>query len=157
MPWRKKSPISKDCGISIRPLDSSDLKTVIRLGEEAAMGTLDTFKDTTIACDDTGEIIAFLRLNHIDEVHYVNPLVVAPLWQGKGIGSALMFHVLEQKRELRFVARGSSVPFYQKLGCEMIPWELISPQIVSDCDGCEREKTCDPHPMRMTLQDQRYE
>lgn len=134
----------------IRPFENGDTDRVVALGEDASMGTLEGFDNTLVAEYDRSGIVAFIRLNFYDETHYVNPIVVDPAWQKKGVGRCLMEEALSATEELRFVARGDSIPFYQRLGCEQIPWDMIAPEVAQDCDGCEMKLTCHPQPMRMT-------
>lgn len=133
----------------LRPLRPDDGKRVVFLGEAADMGTLDITVETTVATDAEDNVIGFLRISTHGGIRYVNPIVVDPSWHGKGVGTALMQQAVFRYGEVRFVARGSSRRFYEKLGCEAIPWSMIAPEIMSDCDGCDRAETCAPCPMRL--------
>lgn len=113
------------------------------------MGTLDPNPETTVATDAEGTVIGFLRITAHGGISYVNPIVVDPPWHGQGVGTALMQRVADRYGEVRFVARGASRRFYEKLGCEDIPWSMIAPEITSDCKGCDKAETCAPCPMRL--------
>lgn len=136
-------------GFRLRPLADGDGEQIVGLGEAADMGTLELHLETTVAVNAGNRVIGFLRISTYGHVRYVNPLVVDPSWRGYGVGTALMRQVACRYGDLRFVARGSSRPFYEKLGCDAIPWSMIAPEIASDCDGCDRADTCGPFPMRM--------
>jgi predicted N-acetyltransferase YhbS len=133
-------------GTTLRALKSEDVDRVLSLGEEAQMGILKNLDAVTVAVNEQDEVLGFLRITSIDGICYVNPVVVAPQWQGRGIGRNLMLNALEKYDELRFVSRSSCIDFYVKLHCETIPWDMISPQIAQDCEDCEL--MCSPQPMR---------
>lgn len=136
-------------GLIIRPFKPKDQEAVVALGEASGMGTLTDFENLTVIMHKTDVLIGFIRIHSFSGVAYVNPVVIDNDWQGLGLGKLLMKRSLECYRELRFVARGSAVPFYESLGCTTIPWEMIAPEIAADCDGCDQAKTCNPLPMRM--------
>lgn len=134
---------------TIRPLQKSDIASVNKLSIEANMGEL-TLNDTTlIATDSNGFVIGFLRIMHHDGDAYVNPVVVDPTWHHKGVGTSLMNAALRREGTLLFVARGKAVGFYERLGCEAVPWSRIASAIAQDCAGCDIASSCNPYPMRM--------
>lgn len=137
---------------SLHPKLPQDESAIIKLAQAAGMGTLTHLDETTVAADKHTNPIGFIRLTMYGQIYYVNPVVVDPLWQGRGVGTALMLNALQNTNELRFVARGYSVGFYEHLGCECISWDLIAPEIASDCEECELAATCNPTPMRMRSQ-----
>ncbi|MEE0706078.1 MAG: GNAT family N-acetyltransferase [Adlercreutzia sp.] len=94
-------------------------------------------------------ILGFIRLLEDAGQWYVNPVVVDSSYRREGLGAALMLFAHKRYGELRFVARGYAVPFYEALGCENIPWDVIAPLVADDCDGCSMLATCHPQPMRL--------
>ena len=57
--------------------------------------------------------------------------------------------VRERYGGIRLVSRGSSLAFYRALEYADIDWELIAPEIASDCDGCPMREECKPQPMEI--------
>ena len=84
-------------------------------------------------------------------IAHVNPVVTYPTWRGYGVGRALMDEALERHGELRFVARGASVGFYEKLGYRAIPWEDVCLDVAEDCRICTLVDECKPQPMGKKL------
>lgn len=140
----------------IRPFQQADQPRLVELGQHEDMGTLEGFETTLVAEGTEGEtagvILGFCRLRTFGGIAYVNPVVVDPAFRGRGIGEALMREACAQYGELRFVARGYAVPFYQGIGCTDIDWSEIAPEVASDCDDCTLFETCHPRPMRMLPQ-----
>lgn len=134
--------------LSVRPADAGDAPFIARLAAEADMGELSNRGCMYIA-ECASESVGFIRLLEDSGVWYVNPVVVDAAHRRKGIGEALMRFARNRVGELRFVARGYAVPFYEALGCEALSWEAIAPLVADDCDGCEMLPDCHPRPMRM--------
>ncbi|MCL1799352.1 MAG: GNAT family N-acetyltransferase [Eggerthellaceae bacterium] len=103
------------------------------------------------AADPDGQVVAFIRLI-LDEACgcHVNPVVVYPTWRRFGVGKALVEHALARYGELRLVSRGSSLAFYEALGFEEVPWDMICAAVAHECDECEIRPTCNPIPVRKT-------
>lgn len=134
--------------LSVRPADPGDASFIARLAAEAAMGELSD-RGCVYVAERAGESMGFIRLLEDSGTWYVNPVVVDAAHRREGIGEALMGFARDRVGELRFVARGYAVPFYEALGCETLPWEAIAPIVADDCDGCEMLPDCHPQPMRM--------
>lgn len=149
------SPAEKSCNTApaqdaflIRPPAPEDVNRIAALAEEADMGELSDRGVTWVAERDH-YILGFIRLLEDAGQWYVNPVVVDSSHRREGVGAALMRFARQRYGELRFVARGYAVPFYEALGCEDIPWESIAPLVADDCDGCSMLATCHPQPMRL--------
>lgn len=139
---------SERAPLLVRPADAGDAPLIARLAAEADMGELSNRGCVYVAeCAD--ESVGFIRLLEDSGVWYVNPIVVDAAHRRKGIGEALMRFARNRVGELRFVARGYAVPFYEALGCETLSWEAIAPLVADDCNGCEMLPDCHPQPMRM--------
>ena len=132
----------------LRPATNKDAPAVAQLAAEADIDELSERGHLFVA-DDGERVVAFIRLVEAEGCWYVNPVVVARPLRRRGIGAALMGFARECFGELRFVARGYAVPFYEALGCEKVSWDAIAPLIAADCDGCEMAPTCNATPMRM--------
>ena len=131
----------------IRAVAPSDEPIIVQLAEDAGMGTLSTIECSLVAEEDD-HVLGFVRITTVDEQAYVNPVVVSPAARKRGVGRALMDAARDLHGELRFVARGGALPFYESLGCERIDWDDVAGTIASDCPACKDLKTCGPVPMR---------
>lgn len=136
---------------TIRPATQADWPAVLQLAATAHIDQLSAGRKTFVAEQDS-EIVGFIRLVESNGIWYVNPVVVDPSMQRKGIGRQLMQFANKQFGELRFVARGYAVPFYEALSCEPIAWDQIAPIVADDCTECDMQETCFPVPMRMPAQ-----
>lgn len=149
------SPAEKSCDTApakdafcLRPAAPEDAARIAALADEADMGELSDRGVTWVAERDH-HVLGFIRLLEDAGQWYVNPVVVDSSYRREGLGAALMRFARQRYGELRFVARGYAVPFYEALGCEDIPWESIAPLVADDCDGCSMLATCHPQPMRL--------
>lgn len=112
------------------------------------MDTLPGVEGITVAVNAADEPVGFIRLQKgADGVAHINPVVTYATWRGYGVGRALVEDALVHEGELRLVARGYSIPFYEKLGFEEISWDDIAPEVAAECDGCEIREECGPLPM----------
>ncbi len=133
---------------SIRPAQDDDLETIEAYAAMEGMGPIVSVDNISVAVNDGGDIVGFIRLAVSDEgVWHVNPVVTYPTWRGYGIGRMLVEDALDRCGELRLVARGSSLPFYEALGFEPVAWEAIHPPIAAECAECELYDECGPHPV----------
>lgn len=131
----------------MRIAEERDAGAIVALAEQAGMGTLSTI-DGSLVAEEYDRILGFVRISIIDGIAYVNPVVVSPDAQRTGVGHALMEAARDEHGELRFVARGGALPFYEALGCERIGWGEIAEAIASDCPTCNDLESCGPVPMR---------
>ena len=112
------------------------------------MDTFDELDDVTVAVNDAGEPVGFIRIVvGSNGVAYVNPVVVYPTWRGLGVGRALTDAVQERYGELRLVSRGAARPFYERMGFTACGWDMIVPGVSEDCDHCSWREECAPQPM----------
>lgn len=138
----------RDATVKPREATPADAKAIAALAAEASVGELsDRGRSFVVECE--GTVAGFIRLVKAEGCWYVNPVVVASDHRRTGLGALLMRFARDRFGELRFVARGYAVPFYEALGCEQIGWDAIAPIIAADCDGCEAAPTCRATPMRM--------
>lgn len=135
--------------VVLRAAVAGDAAAVAQLAAEARIDELSDRGRIFVAADGAGHVVGFIRLVDAEGCWYVNPVVVTRSLHRRGIGAALMTFARARFGELRFVARGYAVPFYEALGCEPVGWDAIAPIIAADCDGCEMAPTCNATPMRM--------
>lgn len=137
---------------TIRDACDEDLSTLNAYNYAEGMDALPSVENIRVAVNATGEIVGYLRLAFSPEgVAHVNPVVTYPTWRGYGVGRALMEEALERYGELRFVARGTSVGFYERLGYRAIPWDEVCLDVAEDCRGCTLVEECKPVPMGKKL------
>lgn len=135
-----------------RDMQKDDLPLVNALGGSEGFGQVQPDDAVRVAVNEDGEIVGFLRLafGEQGEAH-VNPVVVYETWRRFGVGRTLLNEALRTYKELRLVARGWTIPFYEALGFEPCNWEDISKTVAAECDGCEMRGGCHPQPMSMRL------
>ena len=134
---------------SIRDAAESDLPAINAMSAAEGMGAAEATDVVFVAVNADGEAVGFIRLAHDEEQGWhINPVVVYPTWRRHGVGKALVAYALDRFGELRLVSRGTSRAFYEALGFEAVPWEMVSPPIAAECDGCEAFGECSPVPMR---------
>lgn len=137
---------------TIRDACDEDLSTLNAFNYAEGMDALPSVENIRVVVNATGEIVGYLRLAFSPEgVAHVNPVVTYPTWRGYGVGRALMEEALERYGELRFVARGTSVGFYERLGYRAIPWDEVCLDVAEDCRGCTLAEECKPVPMGKKL------
>lgn len=141
-------------------------ETIAELAEQAGMGVLSDRGESFVAlCGNEnespnaeedgrtsdprgeGDVLGFIRIVRSQGHDYVCPVVVSPQARGRGVGMALMDFAHDRFGCLRFVSRGSAVPFYESLGCRPTSWADIAPDIGSDCLDCPDRAGCAPQPM----------
>ena len=135
--------------VILRAATPDDAAAIAALAAEASVGALSD-RGRSFVAERHGTVAGVIRLVEAEGCWYVNPVVVAAEHHRTGLGALLMHFAHERFGELRFVARGYAVPFYEALGCEKIGWDAIAPIIAADCDGCEAVPTCRATPMRMS-------
>ena len=137
---------------TIRDACDEDLATLNAYNYNEGMDAFPSVENIRVAVNGAGEIVGYLRLAFSPEgIAHVNPVVTSPTWRGYGVGRALMDEALERHGELRFVARGASVGFYEKLGYRAIPWEDVCLDVAEDCRICMLVDECKPQPMGKRL------
>lgn len=138
--------------VQLRPARDADMDYVNAYAAWEGMDAIPSPEGVTVAVNEDDVPIGFVRV-WVDPQNgqaYVNPIVLYQPWRGFGIGRLLMEDVHERFGSIRLVSRGVSIPFYRALGYEDVEWELIAPEIASDCDGCEMREECTPQPMEFS-------
>ena len=94
-----------------------------------------------VAADD-GQVVGFVRMKVLDGSLHVEQVTVAPEWQGRGIGRALMF-AAERTATSRGFKRMTLTtfrdvpfngPFYQRLGWVPLAAESLTPGLAAERD-----------------------
>ncbi|NHM13652.1 GNAT family N-acetyltransferase [Xiamenia xianingshaonis] len=137
---------------SLRDARASDMPYVDAYAYAEGMDVIPSEEGVRAAVNADDVPVGFLRIQRgRNGVAHVNPVVTCATWRGFGVGRALVEEALSREGELRLVARGASVPFYEALGFSPIPWEAVDLTVVDDCDGCEMREECCPRPMGKRL------
>lgn len=133
----------------LRLMAQDELNAVNALAVKEDMPPLDSADGVTLAVSPEGQIVGYIHvLPGADGAMHVQSLASDSDWRGIGVGRALIEQAYDQHHDLRLVARGSAVGFYQKLGYHEVPWEDIDFNVSDDCYSCEIRDMCHPLPMR---------
>lgn len=112
------------------------------------MDSLPSLEEVMVAQNDEGSPVGFIRLVlGANGIWHVNPVVVYEPWRGYGVGRALTAWALQEKGELRLVARGSASAFYEREGFLRCGWDEVDTAVTEDCEGCPYRAECAPQPM----------
>lgn len=133
----------------LRAAVESDVEKINVLANSINMPPLDSAEEVKIAVTPEGRIVGYIHvLAGQNGAMHVQSVASDPTWRGKGVGRALMEDAYAAHGDLRLVARGTAVGFYQTLGYEETPWESIDFTVADDCFACDERDTCHPLPMR---------
>lgn len=133
---------------TLRAAVEKDRALIDRYTYAEGMDTLPSLENVTVAANADDQCVGFLRLAFSEAgIAHVNPVVVYSAWRGYGVGRALVEDALARCGELRLVARGQSIPFYQALGFAETTWDNIAPGVTEDCANCDIREECGPLPM----------
>ncbi len=137
---------------SLRDAQASDMPYINAYAYAEGMDEIPSAEGVRVAVNADDEPVGFLRIQRgSDGAAHVNPVVTYETWRGFGVGRALVEEALSREGELRLVARGASVPFYEALGFSTISWEAVDLTVAEDCDGCDMREECCPRPMGKRL------
>ena len=106
-----------------RETDAAHIRSLIHLVGINPMG-LD-WKRFVVAVDDHDEMLGCGQLKpHGHDILELASIAVYPEHQGKGIGRAIIEHLLQASpRPLYLMCEASNGPFYEKFGFQTIPYE----------------------------------
>ena len=134
---------------TLRPACEADRAYLDSYTYAEGMDYLPSLEGVTVAANADDEPVGFIRIAQgANGFAHVNPVVVHKSWRGYEVGRALVDDAQRAHGELRLIARGSSKPFYDKLGFVECAWEDIDTTVTEDCDGCPMREECAPCPMR---------
>lgn len=110
-----------------------------------------------IVVEVNGEVVgcAGLKITWRDLSEIVS-LAVAPMWQGRGLGRKLCEPLIEDARALGIptvFALTYQVPFFAKLGFEVVQKHILSQKVWQDCQFCSKQDCCDEVAMILKLGD----
>ena len=77
-------------------------------------------------------------------------LAVAPAYQGRGIGRALVLPLIEEARELQIPTVFTltyQIDFFAKLSFRIVPKHTLSQKVWQDCVFCSKQARCDETAM----------
>jgi amino-acid N-acetyltransferase len=77
-------------------------------------------------------------------------LAVAPAYQGRGIGRALVLPLIEEARTLQIPTVFTltyQIGFFAKLGFRIVPKHSLSQKVWQDCVFCSKQACCDETAM----------
>lgn len=133
----------------IRDAQESDMPTINYLFASQDFPDAPGPEGIRVAIGDGNVMFGAIRIEHApDGSDNINPVVVFGVKQGLGVGKALVVDALKKHPDLRLVARGHSVGFYEALGFVRCGWEDIDPRYRTDCDMCPMLGTCGPVPFK---------
>ena len=133
--------------MQIRRGQASDLAALETLLGQAEMGTTGLAPEDFLVAEEGETLVGTVLLQRVDGDAYLRAMAVDPAWQGRGLGSLLVRTLVAGLDEVKLVARGGVVAFYQKLGFQKIGWESIAPSMRDECEGCPDLSGCQPIPM----------
>ena len=135
---------------TIRDAEERDMPNVQYYAALEGMDNLPGTELVRVAVNADDVPVGFCRLQADEQgIYYVNPIVVCAPWRGFGVGRALIEDAVERAGELRLIARGESVGFYERLGFSPMPWNMVDLEAASeDCENCFAREECHPVPMR---------
>ncbi len=108
-----------------------------------------------IVADVDGVVVgcAGLKITWRDLAEIVS-LAVAPAWQGRGLGRQLCLPLIEDAKALGIptvFALTYQVPFFAKLGFEVVQKTTLSQKVWQDCQFCPKQDCCDEVAMILRL------
>ncbi|MCB2180302.1 GNAT family N-acetyltransferase [bacterium] len=133
--------------VQVRPAQSRDLVAIRNL-----MAQFDMFgeflAEECVVAEIDGQICGFARVEVVDGVPYLRPIVVDSHAHGRGVGKALMHQLLDQYKGLTAISRGSAVGFYKQFGLLPVDWDQICAPFRAECLDCPDLDECQPQPMK---------
>ena len=139
---------------SIRNAREGDMALINSYAHAEGMDSIPGPQRVRVAVNEDDAVVGFCRLqDDLNGIAYVNPVVVYSLWQGYGVGRALIEDARALAGELRLISRGPNEGFYRKLGFVEMSWKEADLAAASeDCDNCPYRESCGPVPMRLVAE-----
>jgi len=139
--------VTDDQPVRMRPGRPEDQDVLLELLEQNGLVGEITPADCLMA-EGVGGVIGFARIEIVEGLPYLRPIVIDTAYRHQGIGRQLVQRLLAQIPELRVTARGEAVDFYTHLGFELMPWEAVPLLFRRECETCPERSACRPVPMR---------
>ena len=131
----------------LRPGRTKDAPALQQLMVEASMyAEVDPLE--CLVADTPHGVVGFARVEFFEDVPYLRPVVVAPSYQGHGVGRRLVEGLLADYPELCVVSRGEAAGFYQRLGFQELPWSVVAADHQEECNLCPERSQCCPVGLR---------
>ncbi|MBI9045060.1 MAG: GNAT family N-acetyltransferase [Anaerolineaceae bacterium] len=131
----------------IRKAEHNDFAPICALMESHDM-VGEFVVESCLIAEQLGEVVGFIRVEKINQLNYIRPIIVSPKYQGKGIGKVLLQNILKVDQEMIVISRGSAEGFYRKFGFEAMDWEDVHLPYVLECAKCPDLNNCVPIPLR---------
>ena len=133
--------------VELRSGRREDASVLQQLMAEAGMVAEVDAQDCLVA-DTLNGVAGFARVEFFAGVPYLRPVVVAPAFQGRGVGRRLLEALLADYPGLCVVSRGEAVGFYRRLGFKPLPWSAVAAEQQEECDLCPERSQCRPIGLR---------
>lgn len=136
---------------TLRDARDSDAELINFYASSEGMDVMPNMERIRVAVNEDDQVVGFCRIQEsADGTAYVNPIVVSALWQGFGVGRALIEDAHAREGTLCLVSRGPITGFYRKLGFVDLSWDEADLEAASeDCDNCIHRAECQPQPMKL--------
>jgi N-acetylglutamate synthase-like GNAT family acetyltransferase len=133
--------------MQIRRGQASDLAALEALLGQAEMGTTGLSPEDFLVAEEGDALVGTVLLQRVDGDAYLRAMAVDLAWQGRGLGSLLVRALVAGLDEVKLVARGGVVTFYEKLGFTRMGWEAVHSTMRAECEGCPDFAVCQPVQM----------
>lgn len=115
---------------TLRPAAETDAGTIRRIIYQARINPMSLhWQRFILAVDEQGEVIGCGQVKpHRDGALELASIAVVPAWQGQGVASQIIQHLLAQHPgRLYLTCRSSLVPFYERFGFQVISLDQMPP------------------------------
>ena len=104
------------------------------------------FREYVVLAGPDGRVVACAGLRvYSRELAEIVGLAVDEPWQGRGLGSRLVAHLVEEARRIgvrRVFAMAVRPEFFEALAFRRIPREWLPEKVAGDCRSCARRSGC---------------
>ncbi|MDB5084400.1 MAG: acetyltransferase [Bacilli bacterium] len=96
---------------------------------------------------DDGSVVGVAGLHILwSDLAEIRSLAIAPAYQGTGLGSQLVNHLIDKAYQLeiaRVLALTYQVSFFKRIGFSIVTKESLPQKVWKDCVNCPKFATCD--------------
>ncbi|UOF91626.1 N-acetyltransferase [Fodinisporobacter ferrooxydans] len=101
--------------------------------------------------EDEGEIVGLGALHILwEDMAEIRSLAIHPKAVNQGLGKQLVVHLIAESAKLgleKVIALTYQVPFFEKLGFEIVQKESLPHKVWKDCMNCSKFPVCDETAM----------